>query len=74
MQRVLLLIQEAGQEPIADVHPDEATARRALAAYVRDRTRISPALHADNDDGAIEAYFDGETAAYTIVGVAGDER
>ncbi len=74
MQRVLLLIQEAGQEPIADVHPDEATARRALAAYVRERTRTSPSLHADNDDGAIEAYFAAETAAYTIVGVAGDER
>lgn len=74
MQRVLLLIQEAGQEPIADVHPDEATARRALTAYVRDRTRTSSSLHAGNDDGAIEAYFDSATSAYTIVGVAGDER
>lgn len=74
MQRVILVIRDGTDVPIADVHPDEATARRALAAYVRERTGLLSTRHAANDDGAIEAYFASESADYAIVGVAGDER
>lgn len=74
MQRVLLLIQDAGHDPIAGIHPNEDAARLALASYVRERTGMPTALHADNDDGAIEAYFAGDIANYFIVGLAVENR
>lgn len=74
MQRVLLVIRGDGHDPVADIHPDEDAARRALAAYVRERTGGHTAFQADNDDGAVEAYFAASPASYSIVGVADENR
>jgi hypothetical protein len=73
MERILLFIREAGQQDVVDFHPDEVSARRALATYVRKRTKAA-LPHSDNDDDAIAAYFASPTAVYTIVGVADGAR
>lgn len=74
MKRVLLVIRDAGHDPVADIHSDEDAARRALAAYVRERTGGHAGFQAANDDGAVEAYFAASTASYSIVGVADENR
>jgi hypothetical protein len=73
MKRILLFIREPGQQDVVDFHSDEASARRALATYLRKRTKAA-LPHSDNDDDAIAAYFATPTAVYTIVGVAGGAR
>ena len=66
MQRFLLFIRETGNEDIADVHPDEASARTALAAYVRARERNAGVAHHSSDDAAITEYFRSDQALYAI--------
>jgi len=73
MKRILLFIREAGQQDVVDFHPDEASARRALATYVRKRTKAATP-HSENDDDAIAAYFATPSTVDTIVGVAGGGR
>lgn len=75
MQRIILFIRDPGQSDTIDFHPDEASARRALASYVRDKT-AQPDLtpRAENDDEIIAAYFANPAATYTIAGVASDAR
>lgn len=75
MRRIILFIREPGQSDTIDFHPDEASARRALATYVRDKTAQLHSLPpADNDDDIIAAYFANPDATYTIAGVASDAR
>lgn len=66
MQRFLLFIRETGNEDIADIHPDEASARTALAAHVRTRERKNGTPHHSSDDVAIADYFRNDQALYAI--------
>jgi hypothetical protein len=66
MERYLLFIRDAGKTDRTDIHPSERDARKALAAYVRQRLGQKDAIASLEDDEAIEVYFEREAADYVI--------
>lgn len=74
MDRILLFIREARQNDIVELHPDEVSARRGLAKYVRERADHDILSTASDEDVLIKAYSSDVTRFYAIVGVAGGDR
>ncbi|WP_242121362.1 hypothetical protein [Sphingomonas lacusdianchii] len=71
MERFLLFIRDtAAADDVADIHPDESSARKALAAYVRRRTREQGRPMPINDDVAIASYFEADGALYAIARIS----
>ena len=70
MERFLLFIRDDGRDDIANIHPDETSARANLAIYFRQRTRTSAPGDPTDDDDAIRAYFARGTAMYVVARVA----
>ena len=69
MERFLLFIRDKDEKDFTDIHPSEASARRALIAYVRRREHEDGLPHPIDDDAAIASYFrDGALYAITRVG------
>ena len=66
MERFLLFIREKETDDVADFHPSEPAARKALVAYARRRHREMGRPAPINDDVAVSSYFDETAAAYTI--------
>lgn len=74
MERYLLFIRVNDDEDVAAFHPDEGSARRALAAYVETKQREQGVPHPVSDDDAIKNYFRDEGALYAITRVALSNR
>ena len=74
MNKFVLFIRDHGAKDVLDFHPDEASAHKALAAYVTEKTgRDLPSDPGDADE-AIAAYFDRDRTFYTIAGVPAGAR
>lgn len=69
MERYLLFIRDVGKNDHTDIHPSEPDARKALAAYVRQRLGKTNATTFLDDDEAIEVYFARNAADYVIARV-----
>ena len=69
MERFLLFIRD-GRNDFATLHADEASALKALAAYVEAHTSEGVRRDLANMDQAIKAYFTGERAMYAVARVA----
>ena len=66
MERFLLFIRDDETADVVDIHPDEPSARKALAAYVRCRHRERGVPPPISDDVAIASYFNSAGALYAI--------
>lgn len=69
MAQIILFIRDVDIADIADIQPDETSARNALKAYVRRRTPTAQKLRYISEDDAVDAYFRKEGALYTIARV-----
>lgn len=74
MESFLLFIRDDGREDVVALYPDEASARTALMAYVRDSTTKAGRLPPTSDDDAIATYFRDRAALYAIARVAPTAR
>ncbi len=74
MNKFVLFIRDHGAKDVLDFHADEASAHKALAAYVTQKTGRDLPTDADAAAEAIAAYFDPERTFYTIAGIPAGMR
>jgi len=74
MNKFVLFIRDHGAKDVLDFHPDEASAHKALAAYVTQKTGHDLPMDADAAAEAIAAYFDPKRTFYTIAGIPAGTR
>lgn len=69
-----MFIRDGGRDDIATIHPDEASARADLAAYVRQQTGALFRGNPADEDHAIRTYVGRGTAMYVVARVAPTPR
>ncbi|MBD8546907.1 hypothetical protein [Sphingomonas sp. CFBP 8760] len=74
MNKFVLFIRDHGAKDVLDFHADEASAHKALAAYVTQKTGRDLPTDADAAAEAIAAYFDPARTFYTIAGIPAGTR
>ncbi len=74
MNKVALFIRDHGTSDILDLHPDEASAQKALAAYVAERTGRTLPSDPEAANAEIASYFDPDRTFYTIAGISAGTR
>ena len=74
MSKIALFIRDHGAEDAVSFHPDQASAHKALAAYVTEKTGQDLPTDAQAKADAIAAYFYPDRTFYTIAGVPAGAR
>jgi hypothetical protein len=74
MTRIVLFIRVPGASDILDYHTDQASAWAALGAYVQQKTGRDIPADRSSAKPAIDAYFEGDDAFYTIAGIPAERR
>ena len=69
MNKFVLLIRDHGTADKLDFHRDQASAQRALEAYVAEKTGQALPSDPDAAEQAIASYFDRDNTFYAIAGV-----
>ncbi|MDJ0277619.1 hypothetical protein QLH51_12515 [Sphingomonas sp. 2R-10] len=69
MNKFVLFIRDHGSADVLDFHPDQASAQRALEAYVSEKTGQPVPSDPDAAEQVIARYFDRDKSFFAIAGV-----